>query len=104
MFPCLYPGKGEGEKERLAPSPSPWYCCPGQLFCAFQVIPQGAVLEQACTLLDAQFVGCRCITFIVLALLRSFEFQVKNIRMNFSFWWIRPKKDTSKLLECQKKK
>lgn len=32
----------------------------------------------------------------------SFEFQEKSTRMNSSFWWIRPKKDTRKLAECQK--
>lgn len=85
--------------------PSPLHSCACQFLNLLQVIPKDAVLEQACTLFDTQLVHYRLTTFIVLALLRrSFEFQVKNIRMNFGFWWIRPKKDTIKLLEYQKEK
>lgn len=101
MFPCSYLKKGDDEKERLPQSSSLLYSCAYQFLNLLQVIPKGTILEQACIL----FVHYTYITSVVLALLRrSSEFQVKNIRMNFSFWWIRPKKDTRKLLECQKKK
>lgn len=56
-------------------------------------------------ILDVHFVDCRhACSFYSPDLLTSFEFQVKNIRMNFIFWWIKPKKDTERLLECPKEK
>ena len=108
VFPCLCLRRGEDKKQRLPRSPSPLYSCACRLFNLMHVIPKGAILEQAWTLklLDIHSAWwLQPLTSLVLALLRrSFQFQVKNIRMNFSFWWIRPKKDTRKLLKCQKKK